>query len=122
MKSVHGLVHKSQTMIAIFSDKKISMDELEQTIQNSTIEMLSKSRDENSYYLSLKAEENALECILAPDVDTPPVEVRFNRGWRKNRFRSLLESACCCILSTGIIWKSAGELSVNHASPERSFP
>lgn len=99
MKSVHGLVHKAQTMITIFSDKKISMDELEQTIQHSGIEMLSNSRDENSYYLSLKAGENALECILAPDVDTPPVEVRFIQGMEKEQIQELLASECCCILA-----------------------
>ncbi|MBR7083830.1 MAG: DUF4026 domain-containing protein, partial [Oscillospiraceae bacterium] len=102
-KSIHGLVHKSQTIIAIFSNKKTSMEELEQFIQNSTVEILSDSHDETSHYISLKVNENILDCVLAPNVEIPPVETHFIHGMEEAQIQGLLNSECCCILALELV-------------------
>ncbi len=96
--SVHGLVKKSQTTIAVFLNQKVSPEELEQRIQN--LETISHSRDENACYASVATEEVPLDFILSEAESAPPLEEAPIQGMEQEQLLELLESPCCYALMT----------------------
>ncbi len=98
MKSVHGLVKKSQTAIAVFLKQKVSAEELEQRIQN--LETLSYSRDENACYISVSSEEIPLDFVISEAKSAPPLEEAPIQGMEQEELLALLKSPCCYALMT----------------------
>ena len=97
-KSVRGIVRKSQTTIAVFLNRKISLEELEQRIQKA--EILYSSRKENICYASVRTAESVLDLALSADVSAPPLENAPVQGMEQEQIQTLLESPCCCVLGT----------------------
>lgn len=98
VKSVRGLIRKSQTTIAVFLNQEISQDELQQRIQNA--EILYSSRDENACYASVRTEEAVLDLMLSAEASAPPLEEAPVQGMEEEQIHSLLESPGCCVLAT----------------------
>ena len=105
--SVHGLVRKTQTVIAVFLKNKITEEQLKQRIQN-TNNVISCSHDAHGFYISLQTNENPLDIAIAVNFPAPPAE--NIQGMEQEEIQNLLASPQCCVL--------ASELS---GSPQKSY-
>ena len=99
VKSVHGLVRKNQTTIAVFLKEKLTRDILEQRIKK--IEnIISCSRDEYGCYAAIQTEENPLDIMLDADISAPPLDRDSIQGMEQEEIQELFASPCCCVLSS----------------------
>lgn len=97
-KSMHGLVRKVQTAIAIFLNAKLTQDELEQRIKNS--EIISCSRDEHACYASITGKETHLDVIINADVPVPSIDPDVIHGMEQDEIQKLIASPCCCVFAS----------------------